>query len=471
MRLNMSHQNVVSDTNLFSFRLSTHAKAICNLVSFNNAYSKVILDDSNYVKITQNKALEFIANAVGYNTYKGLLENFDQTVFHVQGKKLFGPIIEVSQANFEQAFTKHFGNKGLNLVLKNLSDLIYQYLCIAYDLSTEKDPTTFFGLAFMKFSHWNDVAKAYLNLNAPSGLNFNSKEVFALLSTANALSIMTNGVADLEDLMLMDIEDKSFIANNPKEYKSEVSKALSVLTFQCFAVLSKQQHIYLKRDVEYYTALALNDERVQPNYIQTVQVEQSKKDKEMFKFTNMLITYMGQPAIASEIVTETLIDKFHPHIPFEHKTYGQMALQLKLLNGCTTLQDWLCMNVRPSNIQPMVWSSYIVDYYNYMMDEFKSYFMHHVENEHYNIKNIYFNDAGLLMYKSDTKFQLRDGNSISANDFCLVANVVNSRSCARMSKGSTFGRYMMYYTYFLFRECKSHNRGIDNEVDLWNFSD
>lgn len=277
MRLNMSHQNVASDTNLFSFRLSTHAKAICNLVSFNNAYSKVILDDSNYVKITQNKALEFIANAVGYNTYKGLLENFDQTVFNIHGKKLFGPIIQASQADFEQAFTKHFGNKDLNLVLKNLSDLIYQYLRIANDLSTETDPTTFFGLAFMKFGHWNDVAKAYLNLNAPSGLNFNSKEVFALLSTANALSIMTNGVADLEELM--DIEDQSFIANNPKEYKSEVSKALSVLTFQCFAVLSKQQHIYLKRDVEYYTALALNDEQVQPSYIQTVQVEQSKKIK------------------------------------------------------------------------------------------------------------------------------------------------------------------------------------------------
>lgn len=50
--------------------------------------------------------------------------------------------------------------------------------------------------------------------------------------------------------------------------------------------------------------------------------------------------------------------------------------------------------------------------------------MRHVENEHYNIKNIYFNDAGLLMYKSDTKFQLRDGNSISANDFCLVATLL-----------------------------------------------
>lgn len=469
MRLNMSHQNIDSDKNLFSFRMGTHAKAICNLVSFNNAYSKVILGDSNYAKITQNKALEFIANAVGYNTYKGLLEKFDKTVFNIHGKKLFAPIIKVSQSNYDQAFTKHFGSKSLNAVLNNLSDLIYQYLHIANDLSTETDPTTFFGLGFMKFSHWNDVAKAYLELNAPSGLNFKSKQVFALLSTANALSIMTNGVGELEELM--DLEDQSFIANNPKEYKSEVSKALSVLTFQCFAVLSKEQHIYLKRDVEYYTALALNDEQVQPNYIKPVDIEQSKNDKEMFKITNALIDYMGQPAIAHEIATETLIEQFHPHIPFEHKVYGQMALQLKLLNGCTTLQDWLCMNVRPTNIEPMVWSSYIVDYYNFMMDEFKSYFLNHVENERYNIKNIYFNDAGLLMYKSDTKFQLHDGNSISANDFCLVANVVNSRSCARLSKGSTFGRYMMYYTYFLFRECKNSNLGVDNEVDLWNFSD
>lgn len=469
MRLNMSNQNVAPDTNLFSFRLSTHAKAICNLVSLNNAYSKVILGDSHYAKITQNKALEFIANAVGYNTYKGLLEKFDQTVFNIRGNKVFAPIIDVSQPAFDHAFTKHFGDKNLNAVLNNLSDLIYQYLHIANDLSTETDPTTFFGLAFMQFGHWNDVAKAYLNLNAPSGLNFKSKQVFALLSTANALSIMTNGVGEPEELM--DLEDQSFIANNPKEYKSEVAKALSVLTFQCFAVLSDKQHIYLKRDVEYYTALALNDEQIQPNYIKPISVEQSKKDKEMFKFTNDLINYMGQPAIAHEITTETLIEKFHPHIPFEHKVYGQMALQLKLLNGCTTLQDWLCMNVRPTNIEPMVWSSYIVDYYNFMMDEFKSYFLNHVENERYNIKNIYFNDAGLLMYKSDTKFQLHDGNSISANDFCLVANVVISRSCARLSKGSTFGRYMMYYTYFLFRECKKRNEGVDNEVDLWNFSD
>lgn len=469
MRLNMSHQNVASDTNLFSFRLSTHAKAICNLVSFNNAYSKVILGDSNYAKITQNKALEFIANAVGYNTYKGLLEEFDQTVFHIQGKKLFGPIIKVSESEYEKSFIKHFGDTHLNPVLFNLSNLLYQYLRLANDLSTETDPTTFFGLAFMKFGHWNDVAKAYLNLNAPSGLNFKSKEVFALLSTANALSIMTSGITDLEELM--DLEDQSFIANNPKEYKSEVSKALSVLTFQCFAVLSDRQHILLKRDVEYYTALALNDEQIQPNFIKSIEFEQSKKDKEMFKFTNMLINYMGQHAIAIEIINETLIDKFHPHIPFDHRAYGQMALQLKLLNGCTTLEDWLCMNVRPSHITPMVWSSYIVDYYNYMMDEFKSYFMNHVENERYNIKNIYFNDSGLLMYKSETKFQLRDGNSISANDFCLVANVVISRSCARLSKGSTFGRYMMYYTYFLFRECKNRNKGVDNELDLWNFSD
>lgn len=469
MRLNMSHQNVVTDANLLSFRLTTHAKVICNLVSFNNAYSKIILGESNYAKITQNKALEFIANAVGYNTYKGLLENFNQTVFQIHGKKIFAQIVEVSQTNFVQAFNKHFGDKNLNTVLNNLSDLIYQYLRIANDLSTESDPTTFFGLAFMKFGHWNDVAKAYLNLNAPSGVDFKSQEAFALLSTANALSIMTNGVEDLDELL--EQEDQSFVSNNPKEYKLEVSKALSVLTFQCFAVISDKQWIYLKRDVEYYTALALNDEQVQPNYIVTEQVEQSKKDKEMLKIANVIINNMGQSVIKMEIINDSLVDHFHPHVPYDHNYYGQLALQLKLLNGCTTYSDWLCMNVRPTNIPPMIWSSYIVDYYNYMMDEFKSYFLQHVENEQYNIRKIYFNDAGLLMYKSDTKFQLRDGKFISANDFCLVANVVNSKSCARLSKGGTFGRFMMFYTYFLYRDCKIMNLGINNEEDLWNFSD
>lgn len=469
MRLNMSHQNIDSDKNLFSFRMGTHAKAICNLVSFNNAYSKVILGDSNYAKITQNKALEFIANAVGYNTYKGLLEKFDKTVFNIRGKKIFAPIIKVSQSNYDQAFTKHFGSKSLNAVLNNLSDLIYQYLHIANDLSTETDPTTFFGLGFMKFSHWNDVAKAYLELNAPKGIDFSSNEAFALLATANALSIITHGVEQIEDLE--EIENDSFIANNPKQYKNDVSKALSVLTYQCFVVISDEQNIYLKRDVTYYTALALSNDYDTPDSIDSIERIQSKNDIQMIKFVKPLIEYMGRPEIAREIEGDSLLDKFHPHIPYNHVTYGNLAQKLQLLNGCTIYQDWLCMTVRPAYINPMVWSHYIVDYYNFMMDEFKSYFMKHVENERYDIGKVYFNNAGLLMYHCDNKFSLNDGNSISANDFCLVANVVMSRSCARLSKGGTFGRYMMFYTYFLLRECKNQNKGVDNEVDLWTFSD
>ena len=39
--------------------------------------------------------------------------------------------------------------------------------------------------------------------------------------------------------------------------------------------------------------------------------------------------------------------------------------------------------------------------FNYMMDEFKSYFMRHVENEHYNIKNIYFYAGSNYSYSID----------------------------------------------------------------------
>lgn len=443
---------------------SVQAQAICNLVSLNNAFSAIMLKSASYVKITHSQALEFLSNTQGHKSY---------TAFKLAFNANTTPVFNFSTKNLSKSFERVFGAIESTESHKNLYTLLQTFFS-TYNPNTDKyEPHLYYGLGFITIARWNKVTKAYLDLNLPDNTKFNNKLVFSLLITANNLSHTTQEVAELNELDEFEPDfDQIFNlkAIKDNEYVTTTSNLLSGEIVTSHSV----QHTYIKRNVNFYTAIHFNDPRTKPEYFIDKNTYQTEND--------LAIKSVADKSNQSKTHQAYLKANIRPHLPessgwFESVSVGTSEFDLIIQNfpnltHCTIDEDWTAMTLKPNGISTRIWSDNAVDYYNQMMDAFKYYFQDQVENAHYDIRKVYINSSGLIMYhEPNLKFKTKIGVTISANDFCIVANVVLSRKIAPYIPYSTFGQYMLFFTYMLMRNLQGLSVGIDNEMDLNLFAD
>jgi hypothetical protein len=449
----------MSINNEISTKLKVLAKSVCNITSLNNAYSSIMLEDKAHTKITYNKALEFISNCLGFNTYKGLLTQFENS-----------PIdIKTTDHSIEKAFIKSFGIIDANETRKNLYNLFKLYFSFFSTNLIFNHPSNvvLYTLSTMEFSRWNGVVKAYLDENLATPKTYSQKTVFSHLLTANMLGAVTNGV---------DIQEVDYFEPNDIAIEGDKRSAMLVdfMVGECFNTLNYNQ-VAIKRNVLFYIAKHKQDPRTNPSYFKNKNPNtHTAKDAELNVLSKKITKLLSQnQGIKIQMADKELEQGWVDTILFNDKKFNELFKGFTSLTNCTIDQDWTCMALRPTNIPTRAWND-VVDYYNAIMDHFKFYFMEVVENARFDLSKVYINTSGLVMYKTDESFNYTlfgQSGTVSANDFCTVANVVLSNKIHNEYPKSLFVKYMVFYTYYMHRETLVNGKGIDNFLNVVKFAD